>query len=435
MDETISTAHWRRHGGATGVFRVGWWLISKERRPRERRNAESPPTPYHRPGKHETRLHLSRSRRGAHGKSKNHAGPSIDNADSVVNFSGVFRVQGQDSNGAPNDTWNTDTLGADPAKGGTTTINAPIIPVTVNLLDANNKIVMSSSPSGFVQPTVNSPVFQNASYSSGASPTQFTDAVQRAEYAKTEANNWHTLLTPNVKTGRAISVPDGKYFFALNTDGTCCAFILIDIGTFANLLFPATPTDTTTPVGAAENAGDITTHDVSTFLFPNTYLFFNGDPNQCCVLGFHTYDFEPGDASNGNREKRYVLNYSSWISPGLFRGGVQDVTATSHEIAETYNDPFVASDGVFNITPWWLSPNGNCQNNLEDGDVVEGLPNDVFPITLNGFTYHPQNEALLQWFESRSQSDALNGAFSYPDETVLPAANVSQRAGCTGPLH
>jgi hypothetical protein len=106
------------------------------------------------------------------------------------------------------------------------------------------------------------------------------------------------------------------------------------------------------------------------------------------------------------------------------------VTALSHEISETYNDPFVTFDGVHDITPWWLSPNGNCQNNLETGDVIEGLPNDTYPITMNGMTYHPQNEALTQWFESTGKSDALDGAFSYPDETVLPKANVSQKAGC-----
>jgi len=39
---------------------------------------------------------------------------------------------------------------------------------------------------------------------------------------------------------------------------------------------------------------------------------------------------------------------------------VIDVTALSHEIVEIYNDPFVND-----ITPWWISPNGNCQNDLE----------------------------------------------------------------------
>src|SRR5205807_4885993 len=57
-------------------------------------------------------------------------------------------------------------------------------------------------------------------------------------------------------------------------------------------------------------------------LFPYTTLF----------RSFHSYDFEPGDAANGNTEKRFVLNYSSWISPGLFGESFTDVTALSHEV-------------------------------------------------------------------------------------------------------
>jgi hypothetical protein len=276
---------------------------------------------------------------------------------------------------------------------------------------------------------LDSPVFQNASYTSSPVPTQFTDAVQRASYFGQEKDDWHTLLAPSVKTGRTMVLNRGTYFFALNADGSCCAFVLIDANTFVNALFPATADDTTTPVGAAENAGEVTTKDMSTFLFPNAYLYI-GSPSNCCILGFHTYDFEPGDDSNGNVEKRYVLNYSSWISPGLFGGGFEDVTALSHEIDESYNDPFVASDGVHDVTPWWLSPNGNCQNNLETGDVIEGLPNGVFPITMNGMTYHPQNEPLLSWFEFESPSSGIDGAYSYPNEQVLTSLSAPQNPGC-----
>jgi hypothetical protein len=327
-------------------------------------------------------------------------------------------------------------VGNPPEKGGTTRVNAPIVPVTVILLDKDGSIrmvdgiPMVSSPDAFVAPTANSPVFKNHTYSTSDKPTQVTDAVQRAEFYKRMRWDWHTLLNGQVKRGRVMALPRGSYFFSRNADGTCCQFILADIDVFANLLFPATPTDTTTPVGAAENAGDITTKDLSTFLFPNTYLFFNGDPNQCCVLGFHSYDFEPGNAENGNLEKRYVLDYASWISEGLFGGGFADITALSHEVAESFNDPFVASDGIHNIVPWWLSPNGNCQDNLEDGDVIEGLPKDVFPIKMNGRTYHPQNEALLQWFEFKSPSDAFAGAYSYPDTTTLTTLSPFEGVNC-----
>jgi hypothetical protein len=118
-----------------------------------------------------------------------------------------------------------------------------------------------------------------------------------------------------------------------------------------------------------------------------------------------------------------VLNYSSWVSPGVL-SGFEDVTALSHELAETFNDPFVN-----NYTPWWLAPNGLCQNNLETGDVIEGLPGATKTIYLGGTAYHVQNEALLQWFAGVAPSTAIGGAYSYPDP-VLTSAAVSQPANC-----
>ena len=361
--------------------------------------------------------------------------PPITGVDSLVNFTGEYHTFGYGPTGNPQNTWYYDMVGNAPQKGGTTVINAPIVPVVVQLLDWDGSIrvvdgrQMISYPTAYVGPSLNSPVFQGHKYTSSPVATQFSDAIQRAEFYNVMQWNWHTLLNPSVKTTRTISVPRGLYYFARNPDKSCCAFVLIDVNEFVNLLFPTVPTDTTTPVGAAENAGDITTKDMSTFLFPNTYLYF-GSPNACCVLGFHSYDFEPGDPSNGNRERRYVMNYSSWISPGLFGGGFQDVTALSHEIAETYNDPFVTSDGVHGVTPWWLAPNGNCQDDMETGDVIEGLPRAVYPVSMHGMTYHPQNEALLQWFEFQSPSTALGSAYSYPNMETLTALSPVENVNC-----
>jgi hypothetical protein len=384
--------------------------------------------------------HFAAVNPASHGNGQSHTAQGIAGIDSLVNFNGHFHVAGFNSSGAAQSDWYINTVGHMPGDGGTTTINAPVIPVTLNLLDSNgqtryvNGHPLIYDPSSYVTPTLNSPVFQNYSYSSSPTPTQFSDAIQRAEFSRQMAPSWHTLLNPSVKAGETMSIPRGQYEFALNPDGTCCAFVLVDDYTFTNLLYPPTyPVDNTTVVGQAELSGAITTKDIATFLFPNTFLYsFVNNHFVCCVLGYHGPDLEPG-ATPGSPLRLYNLNYSSWITPGLFRGGAaapQDVTALSHEISETYNDPFVTFDGVHDITPWWLSPNGNCQNNLETGDVIEGLPNDTYPITMNGMTYHPQNEALTQWFESTGKSDALDGAFSYPDETVLPKANVSQKAGC-----
>jgi hypothetical protein len=358
--------------------------------------------------------------------------------DSLPNWSSYFYDPGFDSNGGTQFTWPYTMVGRAPFgndgdHGGRTDISAPIVPVNIDLRNADgsprflNGIRLFLDATQYVTPVLKSPVFANSVFTSSDRPTQITDAVQRAEFFSQADDDWHTLLRPRVLPARTMVLIRGTYQFGLKADGTL-RFVLVDEGTFINALFPPTATDTTTIMGAVENSGEIKTTDFSTFLFPDTYLFEGGNPNNCCVLGFHSYDVEPGSAANKWREKRYVMAYASWISPGIFGGGFQDVTALSHEVAETFNDPFVN-----NATPWWLAPFGLCQNNLETGDVIEGMANATTPITLNGFTYHPQNEALLPWFAGVSPSPAIDHAYSYPDTTLLTSAAVSQNPGCTPP--
>ena len=375
--------------------------------------------------------------------------------DTLTNFTGHFEAQGVYFDGTPHHIWEYSMVGNDPAHGGTTVFNAPVVPVSVDLRNADGtpryvKVVNGATltctdgPNGtapsdpackrlfsdvtpFIKPFLKGPVFQNAMYSSSPVPTQITDAVQRAEFGNHARADWHTLLAPSVKTARVMTLKRGTYQFSLNSDGTCCAFILVDEGTFGSKLFPPAAPDNSTVIGAAEVANDITTQDISTFLFPNTYLFSG---SSCCVLGFHSFDVEAGDANNGNRTKFYVMNYSSWISPGLFGGGFQDVTAHSHEIAELFNDPFVGFDGLHNITPFWQNDAGQCQDILETGDVIEDLPRPTYPVTIDGFTYHPQNEALLPWFMFEQNSSAIDNAYSYPDETVLTHLSDPQPLNC-----
>jgi hypothetical protein len=395
-------------------------------------------------------LHAGSNAAGG-GKLGNRSNGGLLGVDSIVNWSSYFYYPGVDSNGNLQFTWDYTMVGNSPftkgnqgneghgnqgdSNGESTVIGAPVVPVNLDLrnFDGSPRVVngkrLFSDATKYVAPVLNSPVFSESFYSSSDEPTQFTDAIQRAEFIRNADDRWHTLLKPRVPTPRTMVLIRGTYRFSLNSDGTCCAYVLIDYNTFANALFPPTVADTTTPIGAAENAGDIRTTDISTFLFPNAFLYV-GNPANCCVIGFHNYDLEPGGANNGFREKRYVLNYSSWISPGVFSDPTfGDISALSHEMAETFNDPFVN-----NATPWWLAPNGNCQNNLETGDVIEGLPNAQFPIVLNGKTYHPQNEAILQWFAGVTPSNAISKAYSYPDTNVLTSANVSQNLRCTPPL-
>jgi hypothetical protein len=385
---------------------------------------------------------------GTGGVLGNTATGSTLGVDTIPTFDSWFYDPGFNVNGTgvtatgiPLYTWQYRMVGRAPFKGAkdnndrqnddgpVTHIRAPVVPVTVDLRNADgsprfvNGQRLISSPAAYVAPTLASPIFQPTGYSSSFIPTQFTDSILRAEFFEVAPQNWHTLLDPSVRPGRTMVLLAGTYQFALNAEGTCCAFILVDENAFDQALEPNVGGPTTV-VGQAITADDITAQDISTFLFPNTFLYLNGNRNDCCILGYHTYHSGPGDQSNGFMERRYVWNYSSWVTLGLFTTGWADVTVLSHELSETFNDPFIG-----NLIPWWLAPNGNCQNDLETGDVIEDLPNAIKTIHLGGTAYHVQNEALLQWFAGETPSTAINGAYSYPDP-VLTTASVSLHPGC-----
>jgi hypothetical protein len=242
-------------------------------------------------------------------------------------------------------------------------------------------------------------------------------------------DDWHTVLRPsvvnriNITVPRFVNVrfPDGTihavrtYFTGTAADGSTFVLML-------NLLFNFFFDNI---VVNEINAGNFPTNGLSTTMFPNTFLFslnLNNPnvPGGCCVLGFHTFFFQSGAIP----QPRWLTEFASWISPGVFGGGFQDVTALSHEISESFGDPFVD-----NITPLWQFPNQPanshvCQGNLEEGDPIEVLPVASVPITIKErnevFTYHPQDIPLLQWFEMGATSNAIDGAFSFPDEGALP---------------
>jgi hypothetical protein len=273
----------------------------------------------------------------------------------------------------------------------------------------------------------------NADYTSSNQKTQFGDAVQRAEFFNTMKHDWHTLLCETVVNRVNITIPffvnvqlsNGSivqarsYFTGTAADGS--TFVLL-LNLLHNFLFD-------NEVVNEINLGNFTADAINMTLFPNTFLFslnVNNPnvPGGCCTLGFHTYFLDPGQVP----EPRWVTVFASWISPGLFGAGFQDVTALSHEISESFNDPFVD-----NATPNWQFPGQPatskvCQANLETGDPVEVLPTATVAITIKEkreiFTFHPQTEALLQWFEMGLTSNAIGGAFSYPNTTVLPHSAV-----------
>ncbi len=346
--------------------------------------------------------------------------------DTVPTFEGAFAATGGPSVGQ---VFPYIMIGNDPLVGGTTTIPAKITTVALRLLNADGSVNQVVSYNNFENLTLDSPMFENALYGDGRS--QFTDAIQRAEFFHTMKQNWHTRLDPSVVNRITITVP--KNVNVRLPDGTVKSVNNYLTGkapngdTFVELLDLFFDSVFSNAVINDINAGNDTTDAFNLQLYPNTFLFSidsKGNPSTCCVLGFHTYFNDPSAVP----QPRWITAFASWISPGLFGAGFQDITGLSHEITEAYNDPFVNT-----AVPSWQFPGEPagakvCQGNLETGDPVEVLPDATVAIPLreNGkiFTFHPQTEALLQWFTQGPASNAINGAFSYPDENALTKSAV-----------
>ena len=342
---------------------------------------------------------------------------------SVVNFSGSFV-------GPTGTVFPFTMMGADPLTGHTTNIPTKIITVDVALLNQDGSVAFNVPVEPFVPLLLGSPNFKHASYTVGN--VQFADAVQRAEFFNHMQSSWHTQLAPGRIVERlSISVP---FTVTLNIGG---------VPTQVRTWFTRTSTDGNTVVFMLEqfffqqfvnigidaiNRGLWTTDAMNVQFFPNTFLFTPSPTpltkrGPCCVLGFHTFFSD----SSVSPEPVWVSSYASWTSPGTFLNAeVLDVLPFSHETSESFNDPFLN-----NRTPRWQFPGepGVCQGNLETGDPVEVLAHPSFPVTLNvenpdgtvtPFTFHPQTEALVQWFTQTAPSDAISGAFSYPNTNALP---------------
>lgn len=285
-------------------------------------------------------------------------------------------------------------VGTDPASSGaTTTVPTVIIPFRFVLPDGS---VLDGTDK--VQNVLDSPNLNDYAYTSGN--TQFADAVQRAEFWPSVQNtNYHVLLgTPTVMPTQTFNVPSNLVLYG--SIGNVPLVALMSDSWFSdrlnqvisNLHIPPT----TLPI-------------VLTY---NTFLYIHS-VNNCCVAGYHGATASRN--GNGSQQVQTYI-YAGWGDPGIFLNpSFQDVLALSHEVSEWMNDPFVN-----NPTPPWQFANGaGCQANLETGDPLEVLNNAAFPITMNGFVYHPQTEALLPWFSRETPSSAISGAYTYPDTSLV----------------
>src|SRR4029077_11899508 len=329
---------------------------------------------------------------------------------SVPNFTRSFIFGGQ--------TFSYTMLGQQPSLKRATTVPTTYVPMSLlfdEFVDANgNNITIDTQ--AITDEIKTSPIFVKSPFSTGL--TQLIDAEMRAQFFglfnkagdNDAEDSFHVLLgPPKTLIPVTIEVPIGSGLVFQLPDGNI--FAVIDIAYISAQLNTLVQTE------------GITVDSVPIFLTRNAVFgqFFQGVPVSCCVGGFHNA-FETKHV--GPKSFVQVIAFATSLDPdisqGLFGGPLfADIFALSHELAEVANDPFIN-----NATPNYQLPGlpaGACQANLEVGDGVINLPNASTTITLNGFNYPPQTIALLQWFEGITPSDAINGAYSYPDTTALTA--------------
>ncbi|HEU4414738.1 MAG TPA: hypothetical protein VFT65_08130 [Candidatus Angelobacter sp.] len=315
-----------------------------------------------------------------------------DRVSSVPHFSGAFEWQGTQ--------YPYTIVGGRPKDGVSTEIPTQIIPIALFFEEYRDEdgspLVLDPEPIlGRVQ---SSPNFRNAQYETGF--TQFADAVQRAQFNSASSPDWHTLLgKPQFLHKLNIDVPRGaaKVYRNRSTGVTyavvASSFFISQLNTILQL-------------------EDLDTHALAIALTANVMLAPQADIARCCVLGFHT-SFDAGELAQVKYVQTFV--WASWMDSGILGANLADVTPMSHEISEWMNNPFGS-----NVVPAWQVPSGTgCQNNLETADPLAAFPNAGFPVLIDGFTYHPQNQVMLQWFQRNSTSDAINGAFTFPDQTLV----------------
>jgi chitinase len=313
---------------------------------------------------------------------------------SVPHFSGSFESQGQQ--------YPFTIVGTKPQSNTTTKVPVQIIPISLffeEFVDEDGKPIVLD-PAAIVPRVQASPNFHDAQYATGT--TQFADAVQRAQFNAVAGKDWHTLLgAPQILKSLRIAVPRGDAKVYRNPS-TGVVYAIVDTDFFLSQL--------NTIIQMANLSSD----SLAIALTSNVFLAPQKDIKKCCVLGFHT-SFDVGEMAQVKFVQTFI--WASWVEQGILGPGLADVTPMSHEISEWMNNPFGS-----NAVPAWQVPNSTaCQSNLETGDPLALMPNAGYPVLIDGFTYHPQNQVMMQWFQRSATSDAFEGAFSFPDQSIMTA--------------
>ena len=326
----------------------------------------------------------------------------------VPYFSQSFQYGGQ--------TYPYTMVGSSPGTGTTTTVSTAIVPINFVFAGYGNYPLDGTTK---VQKTVDSPIFSDYGFTSSAQPTQWGDGVQRATFWNNGqlSPDWHVrLAAPQVYPTQTIVVPknQAQLFAFLDENNNLVVFSTMSASWFSaqlhNLLNQLHIDPTVVPIAATYNI----------------FLYIK-DPSVCCVLGYH------GATSSlhgkGNQEVQTYI-FASYTDHGIFghfddQGNfvadpIEDVHALSHEVSEWMNDPFINNS----VPPWETpsAPQYGCSGTLETGDPLVGFAHNMTDPKNPSMVYHPQNQALLQWFARESPSSAIGGQYTYPDSIFTSPA-------------
>lgn len=314
---------------------------------------------------------------------------------SAPTFSGSFTTAGKE--------YNYTIAGRAPESGGTTTIPAILVPLTLRFEGRVNTKVIAAAP--VVAKVIASPIFQKFPFATG--DTQYGDAVQRAQfYHAAKGKDWHTLLgLPRVTHPLEIQIPPADGYL-LTSRRTGHSLAVVDLEFAKKKLFEALPSLHLSPgtlvIALARNAD----------------FYPMNDATVCCAWGAHGANSEAGS----NTAQAYILG--TYLDPGVVPG-YSDVQTLTAQVAQWMNDPL--SGYRTNAFPPWRNPGqplgcggrgvGTFYRSAEPTDHPALKASTA--VTLNGVVYHVANAALLPWFAQSGQPESFRGAYSFPDTTAL----------------
>jgi hypothetical protein len=286
-------------------------------------------------------------------------------------------------------TYSYSMVGRNPYVAQTTQTSIKTYVVAVNVVNGTHSFSAYGSngcdPSGTSAKTrlLDSPIFQNRTYSWGSpTATQITDAFQRAnfyKYTQPTGINPGYHVTLNLAGTINLKVPTSGW---PEVAGSCGRLLQIDANTWDSFMHSEI-----SKLGLGPT-------DFVLFEMHNVVFTQNGGAD-CCILGYHS--------AFGSPVQTYGV--TDYDTTGGFTGA-PDIAPASHEVGEWMDDPLAN-----NPTPSWgnIGQVVGCQANLEVGDPLSGT---TFPITMNSFTYHPQELAFFSWFYHQSPSIGISGWYS-----------------------